>query len=95
MRPRSVLSGPPSTTNFSPPLSTSTPVARPSVMMTRWVVQSPLMVRLSLCLDIDRYPTFVLHRMPFGLLKGVGPMPVTSGWFWSGPSGNPAALAAL
>ena len=44
----------PSTTNFSPPLSTSTPVARPSSMITRWVVQFPLIVRLSRCLDIDR-----------------------------------------
>ena len=33
---------------------------------------------------MERYPTFVLQRMPLGLLNGVGPMPVTSGWFWSG-----------
>ncbi|HIC28733.1 MAG TPA: hypothetical protein EYO85_04705 [Rhodospirillales bacterium] len=84
----------PSAMNFSPPLSTSTPVALVPSKISRCTVVFGLMVRFNRWRPRLRYPRAVLQRMPLGLFTGQGPTPEASGRLWSGLSAKPSARHA-
>ena len=84
----------PCTTNFSPPLSTSRPVARRPSKSTRRTWALGLMVRFSRWRLGSRWVSVMLMRTPSVLFFGMRPRPELSGWLMSEVSGNPAATQA-
>ena len=85
----------PKTLKFSPPDSTSAPIARLPLNRSLCTRQSARTVRFIRCLAGAKYPMLVLHRMPLGLLNGGGPTPVESGLFASSYVGYPSFWHAL